>query len=120
MRLYRMPQYRLERFNSVGVDLAMLPPSTAACSTHTASIAEGGTLGRHRAVREQAFALTSGRALVQVDDDERVDLRPGVVVIWAAGELHQTWAVTDVTAVIVETEGTFTLGEDFPPVSTAS
>jgi quercetin dioxygenase-like cupin family protein len=116
MRLFSIPGGSVEAFSSVGVLMQHLPPVTGADTTsvHVARVAAGGSVGRHRAVRRQAFAVLSGSGTVQVDDDPPVRIGAGTLVVWETGELHQTWATTDLLAVIVETSGELTLDEHFP------
>lgn len=110
MEIAEMPAYAVDRFSSVGVVMDALPPTAGGASTqvHVARVAAGGTIGRHPAVRSQAFAIVSGRAQVEAAGDSR-EVQPGAVVVWQPGEDHQTWALTDVVAVVVETDGTFDL-----------
>jgi quercetin dioxygenase-like cupin family protein len=120
MRLYSVPQREIEAFGSTGVVMRFLPPVLAGDATgvHVESVAAGGTLGRHPAVRRQVFAVLAGTGRVQTDDDPPVEVGPGTLVVWEPGEAHQTWATTDMTAVVVETTGTLDLGEHFLPAGT--
>ncbi|WP_454048734.1 cupin domain-containing protein [Cellulomonas sp. Marseille-Q8402] len=119
MRVFRIPQRPVEAFASVGVLMQFLPPLTAAdaVSVHVAHVAAGGTLGRHPAVRRQVFAVVAGEGEAQTDDGPRVPLRAGMLVVWEPGETHQTWAVTDLTAVVVETSGGLDLSQHVAEVS---
>ena len=116
MRLFSLPGGPVEAFSSVGVLMQHLPPVTGADTTsvHVARVSAGGSVGRHRAVRRQAFAVVSGSGTVQVDDGPPVPIEAGTLVVWETGELHQTWATTDLLAVVVETSGDLTLDEHFP------
>jgi len=110
MRLYDLPGAAIDRFESVGVTMDFLPDAVSAeageaTSVRVAHLAAGGTLGRHPAVRRQVFAVVTGRARVAADDGTPVDLGAGECAVWEPGEQHQTWAVTDVVAVLVETGG---------------
>lgn len=122
MRLYAVPQRDVEAFASTGVVMRFLPPVLAADATgvHVAGIAAGGTLGRHPAVRRQVFAVLAGSGRVQTDDDAPVEVGAGTLVVWEPGESHQTWATTDMTAIVVETTGELDLGEHFRPVEVAA
>jgi quercetin dioxygenase-like cupin family protein len=115
MEIAAMPTYAVERFSSSGVVMDALPPTVGGASTqvHVARVAAGGTVGRHPAVRSQAFAIVSGRARVTAADESR-EVEPGAVVLWQPGEDHQTWALTDLVAVVVETDGTFDLSHHTP------
>ncbi|MGC5168601.1 cupin domain-containing protein [Luteimicrobium sp. DT211] len=111
MDRYELPSVAIDRFESVGVTMDFLPDAHASeagqvTSVHVAHLAAGGTLGRHPATRRQIFAVVSGEARVASGDDGPVDLGPGQCAVWEPGEQHQTWAVTDVVAVVVETGGT--------------
>jgi quercetin dioxygenase-like cupin family protein len=118
MLIYRLPEREIDRFASTGVDMAFLPSVDAATHTRVniARIAAGGTLGEHPATALQVFAVVSGEAVVSSgagDAAERRTLRAGHAVVWQPGEVHQTWATTDVVATIVEACGDdVTLGLD--------
>ncbi|GMA26556.1 hypothetical protein GCM10025864_43150 [Luteimicrobium album] len=121
MRLYELPRREIDRFASTGVVMDFLPDVVAAdadeaTSVHVAHLAAGGALGRHPATRRQVFAVLSGGARVAAGDDAPVDLVAGRCAVWEPGETHQTWADTDVVAVIVETDGEVTLTRHHRPV----
>jgi mannose-6-phosphate isomerase-like protein (cupin superfamily) len=110
VRLYELPRREIDRFASAGVLMDFLPDvvapeAGASMSVHVAHLAAGGTLGRHPAVRRQVFAVVSGTARVAADDGAPVGLPAGTCAVWEPGEEHQTWAVTDVVAVVVEAAG---------------
>lgn len=102
MRLVELPPHAITSFDSTGVVMRFLP-AIGGTSVHVAHLAAGGTLGRHAAVRRQLFAVVAGQGEVQVGDEPRRPVGPGTLVRWEPGEVHQTWATTDLTAVIVET-----------------
>jgi quercetin dioxygenase-like cupin family protein len=128
MRIYRLPEREIDRFASSGVDMTFLPAIDAASRTrvNVARIAAGGTVGEHPATSLQVFALVAGEAVVRSgegDDGERRTLTAGHAVVWEPGEVHQTWATTDVVAVIVEASGdgvTLGLDQHFPEVTDAT
>ena len=101
MQLFDLPEHEIDSFDSKGVAMRFLP-TTGGTSVHLATMAAGGTLGRHPAVRRQLFAVVSGRGEVQAGQELRRPVGPGMVVVWEPGEVHQTWATTDLTAVVVE------------------
>jgi quercetin dioxygenase-like cupin family protein len=113
MRLFEIPRRPITAFGSAGVTMDFLPPVTGSTGVHVAHLAAGGTLGRHPAVDSQIFAILSGEGEVQTADAPRRRAGPGVLVVWEAGEVHQTWAITDLTAVIVETSSLPDLPTDF-------
>ncbi|GIG35048.1 cupin domain-containing protein [Cellulomonas pakistanensis] len=115
MRIYDLPVRSLDAFDSHGVLMDFLPPvaDARATSVSVARVSAGGTLGRHPAVRRQAFAVVAGTGEVQVDEDPRVPVGAGTLVVWETGETHQTWATTDLLAVVVETTGDLALGDQF-------
>ncbi len=115
MRLFSTPSRTIDAFASTGVRMDFLPPLTDAATTsvNVAHVAAGGTLGRHPAVRRQVFAVVAGTGEVQVDDGPRVPVSAGTLVVWEPGETHQTWATTDLTAVVVETSGDLDLSPHF-------
>ena len=110
MRIYRLLNRQIERFASSGVVMTLLPFVDGASRAHVnvAHIAAGGTLGEHPATTVQVFAVFSGEAVVSSGigpEQERRSLTAGHAVVWEEGEVHQTWAVTDVVATIVEAYG---------------
>lgn len=118
MRLFALPRHDVDAFSSSGVVMDFLPRVGPADETrvHVAHLAAGGTLGRHPATLRQAFAVVEGEGEVAADDGERRAIGPGVLVVWEPGEVHQTWATTALTAVVVETAGDLDLAEHFAPV----
>jgi quercetin dioxygenase-like cupin family protein len=118
MRIYRLPERDIDRFASSGADMTFLPSVDAATRTRVsiARIAAGGTLGEHPATSLQVFAVLSGEAVVGSDAGDAAERRTvtvGHAVVWQPGEVHQTWATTDVVATIVEAYGDdVTLGLD--------
>ncbi|GCE76368.1 cupin domain-containing protein [Cellulomonas biazotea] len=113
MRLFDVVRYPLDRFDSTGVVLDAVPPTTGASSVHVARLDAGGTIGRHRAVRRQVLGVVSGDVEVQTDDEPRLAAGPGTLVVWEPGEMHQTWATSDAVVVVVETSGDLDLGAPF-------
>ncbi len=87
-----------------GFSLVGLNPGTEAgrVRVDVAHLAAGATIPRHRAGREQVFYLVSGRGRVAGADGVEVPVQTGDSVVWEYGEEHQTWADTDITAVIVQ------------------
>ena len=118
MRLFEIPRRDIVAFDSVGVTMDFLPPVAGRTGVHVAHLAAGGTLGRHPAVDAQVFAVLSGEGEVQAGDARRRPVGPGVLVVWEAGEVHQTWATTDLTALIVETSTLPALPPDFRELPT--
>ncbi len=113
--MYATPRFDVDRFASVGVVMDFLPAAGKGRNTrtHVVRIAAGGTLGEHEATMRQVFAVVDGDAEISTDEGPRVPLPAGRFVVWETGELHQTWAVTDVVAVIVETDAALELPEHF-------
>lgn len=110
MRIFRLPTHDIERFDSSGVGMTFLPFVDGATRSvvNVAHLAAGGTLGEHPATTTQVFAVVSGEAVVSSGsgaDAERRRLTAGQAVVWERCEVHQTWAVTDVVATIVEAYG---------------
>jgi quercetin dioxygenase-like cupin family protein len=62
----------------------------------------GGRIARHPAAADQVLVVVDGEATVSGGDDAPVDVGPGDVVRWAAGEEHETVARTRVVALVVE------------------
>lgn len=122
MRIFRLPQHTIDRFGSSGVDMTLLPFVEHSERTHVnvARLGAGGTLGEHPATAPQVFALVAGEAVVSSGtgaEQVRLTLRSGEAVVWERGEVHQTWATTDVVAVVIEagaTGGDAALGLEAP------
>ena len=115
MRVYRVPSEHLEIFNSSGVLLSYLPEAIDATLTRTtfAQVRAGGTIGLHRAPLAQAFAIVSGSGFVCDANAQQRGVETGHLIVFEQGEEHQTWAATDLQAIIVETDGQFSIPEDF-------
>lgn len=71
-------------------------------SVHLASIAPGGTLGRHPTRLWQLFAVTSGSGWVVGPDGVRQDIRHGQAVMWSPGEVHASGSDEGMTVVITQ------------------
>lgn len=64
----------------------------------------GGVLGNHPASADQLFLIVAGSGEATAGE-ERVQLSPGVAVLWRAGQMHETRAGVDgLTAIVVEGE----------------
>lgn len=115
MRLYELPRGEITAFGSAGVAMDFLPRAKDGdeARVSVAYLRRGGTLGMHPATLRQVFCVITGAGEVQISGGPRRAVRPGVLVVWEPGELHQTWATTDLTAVILETTGTLDLDEHF-------
>ncbi len=102
MRLTLLASAPLE--GAPGVALDMLSPGTdpERVRVDVAVLQAGACLPKHPAGREQVFVVVSGRGRVAGDDDVPVDVGPGSVVVWSAGEQHTSWADTEMTVVIVQ------------------
>ena len=70
-----------------------------------AQLAPDGRIGRHPADVDQVFVVVAGGATVSGADQERVQVGPGQVVIWRAGESHETRSDVGVLAIILEADG---------------
>lgn len=115
MKMYATPAFDVDRFASEGVVMDFLPAAGKGRNTrtHVVHIAPGGTLGEHEATMRQVFAVIDGEAEISTEQGARVPLPAGRFVVWEVGELHQTWALSAVTAVIVETDAELELPEHF-------
>ncbi|WP_154792815.1 cupin domain-containing protein [Occultella kanbiaonis] len=109
MRRFELPRRTIEAFGSAGVEMDFLPRVAGAAETsvHLATVEAGGTIGVHRATKSQVFAVIAGAGEVADTDGVRVPLSAGQLVIWEAGEMHQSWATTAMSVVIVESDGRF-------------
>lgn len=118
MRRYEIPRREIEHYGSTGVLMEFLPRlSDASLATvHVAHLEPGGTLGEHPATNRQVFAVVSGEGAVRSGDGPRLPLVAGQLAVWEPGEVHQSWAVTALVAVIVETTGEVSLWDAFAPL----
>jgi len=114
MRLFQMPREALTAFGSTGVRMDFLPRvvNGSECRVTIANLDAGGTLGRHPATLRQMFAVVSGTGEVEADGLRRA-IGPGTLVVWEPGEVHQTQATSDMTAVVVEVTGALELDTHF-------
>lgn len=115
MRVFRLPTDEITAHESDSVAMDFLPRVGRAdqAHVHIARIGAGGTLGEHRAPVRQIFAVISGSGQVRTSDGPRKTISEGHAVIWEPGEVHQTWASTDMVVVIVETTGEVDFDENF-------
>lgn len=118
MRIVALPSRRISAHASRGVEMEFLPRLLGADSArvHLARLTVGGTLGEHPASVPQVFAIIDGEAEVSAGGGVRRRISAGQAAIWEPGEVHQSWALTDLVAVIVETSGTFDLNGHFVEV----
>ncbi|MBZ2198083.1 cupin domain-containing protein [Occultella gossypii] len=109
MRRFELPRRTIEAFESTGVQMDFLPRVVGATETsvHVATVEPGGTIGVHRATKSQVFAVIAGEGQVAGADGLRVALSAGLMAIWEVGEMHQSWATTAMSVVIVESDGRF-------------
>jgi len=116
VRVVSLPRLSIDAHGSVGVLMDFLPRVTAADRTdvHIAHIEAGGTLGGHPAPLGQVFAVVSGAGKVTTDHDQSRQIHAGQAVVWEPGEVHQSWALTDMLVMIIETTGDLTLDENYP------
>ncbi|MBD5786613.1 cupin domain-containing protein [Cellulosimicrobium terreum] len=105
MRIYRLPAHPLTHFGSADVEMVPVGRARGPAVVHVARIDAGGTIGEHPATVDQVLTVVSGRARVVGEDGADAELDAGDAVLWVAGEVHQTWALTDVVATILETGG---------------
>jgi quercetin dioxygenase-like cupin family protein len=114
MRLFQIPRDAITEFGTTGVTMDFLPRVVDGneCRVGIAYLDAGGTLGRHPATLRQVFAVVSGTGEVEAGGLRR-SIGPGMLVVWEPGEEHQTWATSDMTAVVVEVAGRLELDEHF-------
>jgi quercetin dioxygenase-like cupin family protein len=115
MRIVTLPRREITAFASSGVHMDFLPTLGAAEGTrvHVATLRAGGTIGSHPAPVRQVFAVVEGTCRVAGADGVARDVPAGHAVVWEPGEEHQTWATSDVVAVIIETPGPVLLDDHF-------
>jgi quercetin dioxygenase-like cupin family protein len=69
---------------------------------HLATVAPGGTLGRHPTRLWQLFAVTSGSGWVTASDGARQPIRTGEAVLWSPGEEHESGSDEGMSVVITQ------------------
>ncbi|ACQ80850.1 Cupin 2 conserved barrel domain protein [Beutenbergia cavernae DSM 12333] len=118
MRRFEVPRRPIEHYSSTGVLMEFLPRVSGGDQTrvHVAHLEPGGTLGEHPTTNRQVFAVVTGEGEVRADDGPRIPIAAGQLAIWEAGEVHQSWATTAMTVVLVETTGELELPEVFTPL----
>lgn len=116
MRLLSLPTRAIGSYGSTGVAMDFLPRVTdePTTSVHVARLEPGGTLGRHPATITQLFAVIEGDGEVAGADGVRVPIAAGQAALWEAGEEHQSWAITPMIVVLVESTGEFDLSRHLP------
>jgi quercetin dioxygenase-like cupin family protein len=104
MKLVELSTKELNDFGSVGVAMAAVPATSTAGQfrVHIAGIEAGGTIGAHPTQTWQLFVVVIGTCRVAGRDADAVVVQPGQAVLWAPGEQHQSWADTDVVALIIQ------------------
>jgi len=116
MRMFRIPSRPDHESDSTGVTLDLLPGALGASVLSVTHVAAGGTLGRHAPARRQVFAVLSGSGRVESETHPPRQLDAGTFVLWEAGEEHQTWATTEMTAVVMENLGVIDFAGRFPEI----
>jgi quercetin dioxygenase-like cupin family protein len=64
----------------------------------------GGVVGRHPAVVPQLFVVVRGSGWVSGGNGEREPIVAGEVVLWEAGEEHESGSEAGMTALVLESE----------------
>ena len=100
--------FAIDDYGSEGVTIAPLTaplvsgvPLQAACFR----IEPGGRIGRHQASVAQLLAVVDGSGWVSGADGEPQAVSAGQAVWWQAGEEHETWTESGLTAIVIEAEG---------------
>ena len=102
MRILRLQTHALSASGDVTIAGVALTQSQATVAT--LRLAAGETFGGHPAAAHQVLAVLSGTAVVAGADEVKAEIGPDEAAVWDADEPHQTRAVTDLLAVIVESE----------------
>lgn len=97
-----LPGRPVHHFGSIGFSVT---PAGTGVHAIVAGLEPGGHIGRHPAVVDQALVVLTGDALVSGDDGQLVETKPGQVVLWRAGEDHETRSRHGLTALILEADG---------------
>jgi quercetin dioxygenase-like cupin family protein len=95
----------LTAFGSSGVRHVRVHAGTAgAVSTGVMHLAPGGRIGRHVAPVPQALIVVAGEGHVSGEDGVSHRIAAGQAACWSAGEDHETWTGSGLTAFVVEAE----------------
>ena len=93
---------RITDFESVEAFATRLAATRDEAHVTLLTIAAGGRIGSHPAAMRQVFAVVSGRGWVAGDDGGRLLVEAGDVVVWEAGEQHESGSDDGMTVVAVE------------------
>jgi uncharacterized membrane protein/quercetin dioxygenase-like cupin family protein len=99
-----LPRHAIAKFGSLHAYATPLARAPEAGVTRI-ELRAGGRLGRHPAATDQLLVVVAGEAIVSGGDGVAVRVGPGGVVLWVAGEEHETTTDTGVTAIVVEAAG---------------
>jgi quercetin dioxygenase-like cupin family protein len=101
--LHSVPGVPIPAHGSTGFTAAhVLRGETAAVTV--LRVAAGGEIGTHPAVGDQLLIVLSGEGEVSAADGPWQRISPGQAALWKSGESHTTRAISDLTAVAVESE----------------
>ncbi|CAN5720199.1 hypothetical protein BH24ACT15_BH24ACT15_26220 [soil metagenome] len=94
----------ITQFGSRGAHWAGIARSGGEAAISRMRFEAGAILGMHPAAASQLFIVVEGAGWVRVRDHPATDVAVGQVVMWRAGEEHESGSAAGMTAVIVEAE----------------
>jgi quercetin dioxygenase-like cupin family protein len=95
------PSHPLTSFGSSDAVISLVAGGAHA-SVVRLELSAGGCIGSHVAPTEQLFIVVAGAGHVRSGDSPPVNVGAGDVVLWQAGEVHETTSETGLTALVVE------------------
>jgi hypothetical protein len=63
-----------------------------------------GRLGRHPATAPQLIVVAAGHGYARGDDEAVKRIGVGEAVVWAPGEMHETWTDDGLVLLVIETD----------------
>jgi mannose-6-phosphate isomerase-like protein (cupin superfamily) len=92
----------IDRFGSHAASVNHLARVDGPGAVVAIRLGPGGKIGRHPAVRTQLFVVVDGAGLVSGDDGAQVAITAGQAALWEAGERHESFTATGMTAIVIE------------------
>jgi hypothetical protein len=94
----------IDRFESRDASVNHLGRVEGAGAVVAIRLGAGGKVGRHPAVKAQLFVVVGGSGVVSGGDGVQVPIAVGQAALWQAGEQHESFTTTGMTAIVIEVE----------------
>ena len=104
-----LPMHTITQFGSNRATIGGLTRGDSAFQLGMLRLEPAGILGAHPATSPQLLVVISGEGWVSSSDSIKHPIQRGSAVYWSAGEMHETTADTELTAVIFEADDFTTL-----------